>query len=80
MKNYRSSGNPRVLLNSLSDGADIVNGKGDVLAVNAALAEVTIIESHGDVIAVETAVNKEPTFTITMPIKPELEVGGEKHG
>src|SRR5208283_2205372 len=37
-----------------------------------------IIESHGGTISVKTAVNKGTTFTITLPIKPKLEVGGEK--
>ncbi len=37
-----------------------------------------IIEVHGGRIKVETAVNKGTTFTITLPVKPKLEVGGEK--
>ena len=37
-----------------------------------------IIESHGGTITVKTAVNKGTTFTITLPIKPKVEVGGEK--
>ncbi len=37
-----------------------------------------IIESHEGTITVETAVNKGTTFTITLPIKPKLEIGGEK--
>jgi PAS domain S-box-containing protein len=37
-----------------------------------------IIESHGGTITVKTAVNKGTAFTITLPIKPKLEVGGEK--
>ena len=37
-----------------------------------------IIEAHGGTITVKTAVNKGTTFTITLPVKPKLEVGGEK--
>ena len=37
-----------------------------------------IIDSHGGKIAVKTEVNKGTTFTITLPIKPKLEIGGEK--
>ena len=37
-----------------------------------------IVESHGGTITVKTAVNKGTTFTITLPVKPKLEVGGEK--
>ena len=37
-----------------------------------------IVDSHGGTIAVKTAVNKGTTFTITLPIKPKVEVGGEK--
>ncbi len=37
-----------------------------------------IVESHGGTITVKTAVNKGTTFTITLPIKPKLDVGGEK--
>jgi PAS domain S-box-containing protein len=37
-----------------------------------------IVESHGGTITVKTAVNKGTTFTITLPIKPKLEVRGEK--
>ena len=37
-----------------------------------------IIESHGGKITVKTAVNKGTTFTITLPIKPKVEGGGEK--
>jgi len=37
-----------------------------------------IVEAHGGTIGVETAVNKGTTFTITLPVKPKVEVGGEK--
>ncbi|MGA3290085.1 MAG: PAS domain S-box protein [Candidatus Bathyarchaeia archaeon] len=37
-----------------------------------------IIESHRGTITVKTAVNKGTTFTITLPIKPKVECGGEK--
>ena len=37
-----------------------------------------IVEAHGGSITVKTAVNKGTTFTITLPVKPEVEVGGEK--
>jgi PAS domain S-box-containing protein len=37
-----------------------------------------IVESHGGTITVKTAVDKGTTFTITLPIKSKLEVGGEK--
>ncbi len=37
-----------------------------------------IIEAHGGTITVETEVNKGTTFTITLPIKPKVKVGGEK--
>jgi signal transduction histidine kinase len=33
-----------------------------------------IVESHGGTITVETAVNKGTTFTITLPIKPKVEL------
>jgi PAS domain S-box-containing protein len=36
-----------------------------------------IVESHGGTITVKTAVNKGTTFTITLPLKPKLEVRGE---
>ena len=36
-----------------------------------------IVEAHGGDISVESIVNKETTFTVTIPIKPKLE-GGEK--
>ena len=41
MKNYRSRGKARVLLNSSYDGAAIIDGKGTFLAANDALEEVT---------------------------------------
>ncbi len=37
-----------------------------------------VVESHGGTITVKTAVNKGTTFTITLPVKPKVEVGGEK--
>jgi PAS domain S-box-containing protein len=37
-----------------------------------------IVEAHGGTIGVETAVNKGTTFTITLPVKPKVEIGGEK--
>jgi PAS domain S-box-containing protein len=37
-----------------------------------------IVESHGGTITVKTEVNKGTTFTVTLPIKPKVEVGGEK--
>jgi PAS domain S-box-containing protein len=37
-----------------------------------------IIESHEGTITVKTAVNRGTTFTISLPVKPIVEVGGEK--
>jgi PAS domain S-box-containing protein len=37
-----------------------------------------IIEAHGGTITVETEVNKGTTFTVTLPFKPKVDVGGEK--
>ena len=37
-----------------------------------------IIEAHGGKITVKTAKGKGTTFTVTLPIEPKLEVGGEK--
>ena len=37
-----------------------------------------IIEAHWGTITVKTAINKGTTFTITLPIKPKMEFGGEK--
>ena len=37
-----------------------------------------LVEAHGGEISVETAVGKGTTFTITLPIKPTLEIGGAK--
>jgi len=37
-----------------------------------------IVEAHGGTITVKTALDKGTVFTVTLPIKPELEVGGEK--
>jgi PAS domain S-box-containing protein len=37
-----------------------------------------IVESHGGTITVKTEVNKGTTFTITLPIKPKVEVGDGK--
>jgi len=37
-----------------------------------------IVDAHEGRITVETAKGKGTTFTVTLPIKPELEVGGEK--
>ncbi|MBE3142102.1 MAG: hypothetical protein IMZ53_16130 [Thermoplasmata archaeon] len=36
------------------------------------------IEAHGGTITVETEKGKGTTFTITLPIEPKLEIGGEK--
>src|SRR5208283_2876865 len=37
-----------------------------------------IIEAHGGKIMVKTAKSKGTTFTVTLPIEPKLEIGGEK--
>jgi signal transduction histidine kinase len=37
-----------------------------------------IIEAHKGTITVKTAVNKGTTFTVTLPIKPNAKVEGEK--
>jgi len=37
-----------------------------------------IIEAHGGTITVKTEVGKGTTFTVTLPVKPKVEVGGEK--
>ena len=37
-----------------------------------------IIEAHGGKITVKTAKGKGTTFTVTLPIEPKLEIGGEK--
>jgi PAS domain S-box-containing protein len=37
-----------------------------------------IIEAHGGIITVKTAKGKGTTFTVTLPIKREPEIGGEK--
>jgi light-regulated signal transduction histidine kinase (bacteriophytochrome) len=37
-----------------------------------------IIEAHGGNISVESTVGKGATFTVTVPIKPKIEEGGEK--
>ena len=37
-----------------------------------------IIEAHGGKITVKTAKGKGTTFTITLPIEPKIEIGGEK--
>jgi PAS domain S-box-containing protein len=37
-----------------------------------------IIEAHGGSISVESTVGKGTTFTVTIPIKPKIEEGGEK--
>ena len=37
-----------------------------------------IIEAHGGKITVETAKGKGTTFTVTLPIEPKPEIGGEK--
>ena len=37
-----------------------------------------IVEAHGGKICVESVVGKGTTFTVTVPIKPKLEDGGEK--
>jgi PAS domain S-box-containing protein len=37
-----------------------------------------IVEAHEGTITVETAKDKGTTFTVTLPIEPKLEVGGEK--
>jgi PAS domain S-box-containing protein len=36
-----------------------------------------IVEAHGGTITVKTAKNQGTTFTITLPIEPKVEVGGE---
>jgi PAS domain S-box-containing protein len=37
-----------------------------------------LIETHGGKITVKTAKGKGTTFTVTLPIEPKLEIGGEK--
>ena len=37
-----------------------------------------IIETHGGAISIESAPRKGTTFTITIPIEPKTEEGGEK--
>ena len=37
-----------------------------------------IIEAHGGKITVKTAKGKGTTFTVTLPIEPKPEIGGEK--
>ena len=37
-----------------------------------------IIEAHGGVITVKTAIGKGTTFTVSLPIVPRTEIGGEK--
>jgi signal transduction histidine kinase len=37
-----------------------------------------IVDAHEGTITVETAKGKGTTFTVTLPIEPKLEVGGEK--
>jgi signal transduction histidine kinase len=36
-----------------------------------------IIEAHGGTIKVKTTKNKGTTFTVTLPIEPKHEIGGE---
>jgi signal transduction histidine kinase len=37
-----------------------------------------VVEAHGGKISVESAVGKGTTFTVTVPVTPKLEGGGEK--
>jgi K+-sensing histidine kinase KdpD len=37
-----------------------------------------IVEAHGGNISVESNVDKGTKFTVTIPIKPKIEEGGEK--
>ena len=39
-----------------------------------------IIEAHGGTISVKTVKGQGTTFTLTLPIEPKFEVGGETHG
>ena len=36
-----------------------------------------VVEAHGGAITVKSALSKGTKFTVTLPIKPKLEIGGE---